>query len=256
MPILEREVMPENKIGGLSNNIMLEIKEIDVSYGLVRVLSQISMNVIRSGITCIIGPNGAGKSTVLKAIMNLVSPLQGMIIFDGVDITCWMTHRIVESRLAYIPQGRTVFRDMTIQENLDLGAYTKQHDKSFLKNSFERVYEMFPLLHERRNVLAGKLSGGEQQMLAIARVFMINPKLVLLDEPSLGLAPILVDKIFTTIKKLKETGTTFLIVEQNAAMALEISDQGYVLELGKNRMEGTGAELLKRQDVRKLYLGL
>ena len=235
---------------------VLEIDKIDVSYGHLQVLSRISMNVTGSGITAIIGPNGAGKSTVLKAVMNYVGPAAGHIRMKGVDITGRPTHEIVAAGLGYVPQGRVVFPYMSVQEHLELGAFTRRKERAFLRESQDRVYDLFPRLAERRNQAAGTMSGGEQQMLSIARALMAGPDLVLLDEPSLGLAPVLVDLVFETLAGLKDRGIAFLVVEQNATRILEVADHAYVLEMGRNRLEGPGMELLSSETVRRLYLGL
>jgi branched-chain amino acid transport system ATP-binding protein len=214
------------------------------------------MGVTNSGVTAIIGPNGAGKSTVLKAVMNYVGPSAGRIRMKGKDITGRPTHQIVAAGLGYVPQGRVVFPHMSVQEHLALGAFTRRKESAFLRENEDRVYELFPRLAERRGQAAGTMSGGEQQMLSIARALMAGPDLVLLDEPSLGLAPVFVDVVFETLANLKERGIAFLVVEQNATRILEVADHAYVLEMGRNRLEGSGAELLSSESVRRLYLGL
>jgi branched-chain amino acid transport system ATP-binding protein len=240
----------------MPTNTVLDIERIDVSYGPVRVLSKVSMCIGGSGLTAIIGPNGAGKSTVLKAVMHYIPAAAGRIRFNGTEITKWQTHDIIAAGLGYVPQGRVVFPHMTVDEHLALGAYTRRKDDRFLKAGRDRVYSLFPKLRERRKQLAGTMSGGEQQMLSIARALMPNPELVLLDEPSLGLAPVYVDTVFETLADLKHHGVAFLVVEQNAARILEVADHCYVLDMGENRLEGKGEELLASEDVRRLYLGL
>ncbi len=215
-----------------------------------------SLQVGPRTITALVGPNGAGKTTLLKAVMGYVPPTSGRILFGGQAITSSPTHRTVGLGLGYVPQGRIVFPHMTVQENLMMGLYPRRTDRALRSRAFDLVYSVFPRLHERRWQHAGTLSGGEQQMLAIGRALMTEPKLVLVDEPSLGLAPNLVDLVFETVAKLKETGTAFLLVEQNAVAALEIADYAYVLDLGHIHLEGPAGELLKKDEVRQVYLGL
>jgi branched-chain amino acid transport system ATP-binding protein len=228
--------------------------DLRAGYGQIDVLQQVSLEVRRAEIVSLIGPNGAGKSTVLKTIMGFLRPHQGHVRFDGQDVTGWRTDRIVQRGLAYVPQGRVVFQQMTVQENLEMGAFTVA-DGARVRAALERVYALFPRLAERKGQRAGTMSGGEQQMLAIGRALMIEPRALLLDEPSLGLAPLFVDLIFDKIAELRGQGMTLLMVEQNAARALELSDRGYVLELGRNRFEGSGADLLADPRIRQLYLG-
>jgi neutral amino acid transport system ATP-binding protein len=223
-------------------------------YGELDVLQDVTMEVRRGELVSLIGPNGAGKSTVLKTILGFLRPREGRVVFDGEDITGWRPDRVVRHGLAYVPQGRIVFQQMTVQENLEMGAYTVE-DGARARATMERMYTLFPRLGERRGQRAGTMSGGEQQMLAIARGLMIEPQALLLDEPSLGLSPLFVDLIFDKIAELRAAGMTLLMVEQNAARALELSDRGYVLELGRNRFEGPGRELLADPRVRQLYLG-
>jgi ABC-type branched-subunit amino acid transport system ATPase component len=228
--------------------------DLRAGYGEIDVLQQVSLEVRRAEIVSLIGPNGAGKSTVLKTIMGFLRPREGHVRFDGQDVTGWRSDRIVRRGLAYVPQGRVVFQQMTVQENLEMGAFTID-DGARVRATLERVYALFPRLGERKGQRAGTMSGGEQQMLAMGRALMIEPRALLLDEPSLGLSPLFVDLIFDKIAELRGQGMTLLMVEQNAARALELSDRGYVLELGRNRFEGSGAELLADPRIRQLYLG-
>ncbi|SRR5581483_5820310 len=245
--------MAAERNGG-AGEAVLTGSSLRAGYGEIDVLQQVSIEVRRAEIVSLIGPNGAGKSTVLKTVMGLLRPREGRVRFDGTDITGWRTDRVVQRGLAYVPQGRIVFQQMTVQENLEMGAFTVD-DRARVRASMERVYTLFPRLGERRTQKAGTMSGGEQQMLAIGRALMIEPRALLLDEPSLGLSPLFVDLIFDKIAELRAQGMTLLMVEQNAARALELSDRGYVLELGRNRFEGTGHELLADPRVRQLYLG-
>ena len=233
---------------------LLSIQGLEVSYGAVQVLFGIDMEVNPGEIVSIIGPNGAGKSTVIKAVVGLVPAQRGTIRFDSRDITGSPAHAIPALGIGYVPQGRIVFSQMTVADNLEMGAFL-QTDTRQRRAAVATVYEQFPRLYERRQQPAGKLSGGEQQMLAIGRALMMNPTLVILDEPSLGLSPKYVDLIFDHLLLLKKQGRTLLMVEQNAARALELSDRGYALELGYNRYSDTGERLLDNKDVRRMYLG-
>ncbi|MBI3778376.1 MAG: ABC transporter ATP-binding protein [Gammaproteobacteria bacterium] len=233
---------------------MLSIRDLEVSYGAVQVLFGVNLEVHQGEIVSIIGPNGAGKSTVIKAVIGLVPAQRGSVVFDGLDITNSPAHVIPSLGVTYVPQGRIVFAQMTVADNLEMGAFL-QRDPRKRREAVQAVFEQFPRLHERRHQPAGKLSGGEQQMLAIGRALMLNPRLVILDEPSLGLSPKYVDLIFDQLLALKSQGRTLLMVEQNAARALELSDRGYALELGHNRFTGSGADLLANPDVRRMYLG-
>ena len=231
---------------------MLKIENLQVNYGGIQALRGISMEVPDGKIVTLIGANGAGKSTVLKTISGLMHPRDGSIHFDGHDITHTEAFQLVRHGLAHVPEGRRIFPLMTVQENLEMGAFSK---KDVSKEDLERMFALFPRLKERRKQIAGTLSGGEQQMLAMSRALMSHPKLLMLDEPSMGLAPILVDQIFDIIKELHAAGTTILLVEQNATKALQIAERAYVLETGKITLAGTGAELASSDEVRKAYLG-
>lgn len=231
---------------------ILKIDDINVYYGSIHAIKGISFEVNEGEIVTLIGANGAGKTTTLHTISGLLRPRTGSVHFCGEDITRVPAHKLVERGLAHCPEGRRVFLQMSVQENLDMGAYIRKDDFS---QSMEEVFELFPRLKERRKQVAGTLSGGEQQMLAMGRALMSKPKLLMLDEPSMGLAPILVEQIFDIIKNLHSIGTTILLVEQNAQAALAIADRAYVLETGKITLSGTGAELAKSDEVRKAYLG-
>jgi branched-chain amino acid transport system ATP-binding protein len=233
---------------------LLTIRDLEVSYGAVQVLFGVNLKVHAGEIVSIIGPNGAGKSTVIKAVIGLVPARKGSVVFDGRPITNSPAHEIPALGITYVPQGRIVFAQMTVADNLEIGAFL-QSDGRKRREAVQAVFEQFPRLYERRHQPAGKLSGGEQQMLAIGRALMMNPRLVILDEPSLGLSPKYVDLIFEHLLALKKQGRTLLMVEQNAARALELSDRGYALELGHNRFTDTGARLLANEDVRRMYLG-
>ncbi len=233
---------------------LLSIHDLEVSYGAVQVLFGVGIEVRAGEIVSIIGPNGAGKSTVIKAVVGLVPTRRGHIVFDGRDITNLPAHIIPALGIGYVPQGRIVFAQMTVADNLEMGAFL-QKDTHKRREAVQAVFERFPRLYERRNQPAGKLSGGEQQMLAIGRALMMNPRLVILDEPSLGLSPKYVDLIFDQLLALRDQGRTLLMVEQNAARALELSDRGYALELGHNRFTDSGEKLLANEDVRRMYLG-
>jgi len=233
---------------------LLEIQQLEVAYGAVQVLFGVDLHVESGEIVSIIGPNGAGKSTVIKAVVGLARTVGGKVLFDRHNITSLPAHKIPALGIGYVPQGRIVFDQMTVTENLEMGAFLIK-DKQKVRLAIDKVFNQFPRLFERRTQLAGNLSGGEQQMLAIGRALMLNPKLVILDEPSLGLSPKYVDIIFEHLLALKAEGRTLLMVEQNAARALSLSDRGYALELGRNRFTGTGTALLANQDVRQMYLG-
>lgn len=233
---------------------MLTVDNIDVFYGAIHAIKGISLSVRQGDITTLIGSNGAGKSTTLHTISGLLKPKNGTISFENEDITGMAPHKIVGKGLVQVPEGRHVFANMTVAENLEMGAYLRQ-DKEGINQDLASVFARFPRLLERKDQVAGTLSGGEQQMLAMGRALMSRPRLLLLDEPSMGLAPLLVQEIFNIIKEINETGTTILLVEQNAKMALSIADKAYVLETGRISLEGTGKELLHSEAVQKAYLG-
>ena len=232
---------------------MLNVQGINVYYGNIHAIKDVSFQVEAGEIVTLIGANGAGKSTTLKTISGLLRTRTGEIMFDGQDIRTTAPHRIVGMGLAHVPEGRRVFLSMTVEENLEMGAFTRP--VLGVSASLADVYQRFPRLQERRRQVAGTLSGGEQQMLAMGRALMSRPRLLMLDEPSMGLAPILVEQVFDIIRELHEAGTTILLVEQNARMALSIADRGYVLEPGSVVLEGTGAELMQSDAVKKAYLG-
>jgi len=233
---------------------LLRVRGIDASYGKVQILHDVSLVVHPAEVVSIIGPNGAGKSTVLKSIIGLLKPTTGEILLGGNPIAGMRPDRVVRQGIAYVPQGRIVFKGMTVVENLEMGAYSLA-DKSQVKPLMEQVFTVFPRLGERPRQMAGTMSGGEQQMLAMGRAMMSEPRMILMDEPSLGLAPLFVEQVFERIGELKASGMTLLLVEQNAVKSLSISDRGYVLELGRNRFTGSGAALLADPRVRRLYLG-
>ncbi|MBP8717745.1 MAG: ABC transporter ATP-binding protein [Atribacterota bacterium] len=233
---------------------MLKVENLNVFYGGIHALKGITFEVPQAKITTLIGANGAGKSTTLRAICSLVKTKTGKIIFKEKDITSLSTDQVVKMGVAMIPEGRKIFPNLTVQENLDLGAFTRQ-DKEGIAKDLNWVYELFPRLKERLWQKGGTLSGGEQQMLAVARGLMSRPKLLMLDEPSLGLAPLLVQEIIEIIQKISQEGITILLVEQNAFAALKISDYAYVLETGRLVLKGSGEELLKEEKVKKAYLG-
>ena len=234
---------------------LLEIEGIDTYYGQVQVLKGISLAVDEGEVATLIGANGAGKSTTLRSISGLVLPRRGRILFDGQDITKLPAHRIVERGICHVPEGRQVFATLTVLENLALGAYTLGGDRATIERNRQRVFTLFPRLAERKSQLAGTLSGGEQQMLAIGRALMGRPRLLMLDEPSLGLAPLLVKAIFETLQEVNGAGTTLLLVEQNARAALRLAHRGYVLETGRIVRSGPAKELREDPGVRKAYLG-
>lgn len=233
---------------------MLKVDNINVYYGAIHALKGISLEVPEGKIVTLIGGNGAGKSTTLRTISGLLKPQTGEILLEGVNIVGVPAQDIVKKGLSQVPEGRRVFANMTVMENLELGAYTRKDTKN-IKDDLANVFKRFPRLSERRNQSAGTLSGGEQQMLAMGRALMSRPRILLLDEPSMGLAPLLVKEIFTIIKDINESGTTVLLVEQNANMALSIAHYAYVLETGKIALAGTAAELAQSEAVRKAYLG-
>ena len=232
---------------------MLSVRDLHVSYGAIKAVRGISFDIKQGEIVTLIGANGAGKSTTLNTVAGLIRPDSGSIEFKGQSVVGVKSHKIVEHGMALCPEGRRVFSQMSVSENLDMGGYTRSEAEN--RETLQRVYERFPRLKERVGQMAGTLSGGEQQMLAMGRALMSKPDLLMLDEPSMGLAPILVQEIFDIIKELNAAGTTILLVEQNANMALSIADRAYVLEIGTIKKTGTGADLLQDDDVRKAYLG-
>ena len=234
---------------------MLSVKNINVFYGSIHAIRDISFHVDEGEIVTLIGANGAGKTTTMHAISGLLKLKSGEITYCGELISKMEAHKIIRLGLAQVPEGRRVFSGLTVQQNLMLGAYTRRDGKEAIQNDFDMVYELLPRLKERRSQAAGTLSGGEQQMLAMGRALMSNPKLLMLDEPSMGLAPILVEQIFDIIKELHKAGTTILLVEQNAQMALSVADRGYVLETGRVTLTGPGRQLLADEAVKKAYLG-
>ena len=233
---------------------LLEVKDISVYYGVIQALKGISFTVEEGEIVALIGANGAGKTTTMQSIMGLNHPKTGSIYYNGERIDNIPTHKIVKKGMTQVPEGRHDFQELTVYENLIMGAYTVK-DKEKIKEDIQEMFKLFPRLEERRNQIAGTLSGGEQQMLAISRALMSHPKLLLLDEPSMGLSPILVDEVFDIIKHIHSEGTTILVVEQNAEKALSIADKAYVLETGNIILSGTGKELKNNDDVKKAYLG-
>jgi len=232
---------------------LLEVNDIHVYYGAIHAIKGISFHVDEGEIVTLIGANGAGKTTTLHTVSGLLTPKQGNITFQGENLKGVPAHKLVGRGMAHCPEGRHVFLQMTVEDNLEMGAYSRP--KSEVEDSIAEIYERFPRLLERKKQIAGTLSGGEQQMLAMGRALMSKPKLLMLDEPSMGLAPILVEQIFSIIKELHAAGSTILLVEQNAQAALKIADRGYVLETGKIVTSGTGAELLASPEIKKAYLG-
>ncbi|MFK0252888.1 ABC transporter ATP-binding protein [Streptomyces sp. NPDC090445] len=233
---------------------LLEVNDLKVAYGKIEAVKGISFTVEEGQIVCLVGTNGAGKTTTLRTLSGLIKPRSGSITFDGQPLGSVPAHKIVSLGLAHSPEGRHIFPRLTIAENLQLGAFLRS-DKDGIEKDIQRAYEMFPILGERRKQAAGTLSGGEQQMLAMGRALMSRPKLLMLDEPSMGLSPLMMHKIMATIAELKSTGTTILLVEQNAQAALSLADQAHVMEIGKIVLSGTGQELLHDEEVRKAYLG-
>lgn len=234
---------------------MLEVTDLHTYYGNIHALKGLSITVEQGEIVTLIGGNGAGKTTTLRTITGLIKPRHGQVLLNGEDLTTYKAHQIVYKGVAMIPEGRGIFARLTVEENLDMGAYTRK-DRAQITPDLDRVYTLFPRLQERRKQVAGTLSGGEQQMLAIGRALMAHPRLLLLDEPSMGLAPILVEGIFSTIKDINKEGTTILLVEQNALMALSIAQRGYVLQTGKIVLQDTAKNLQNNEMVQKAYLGV
>ena len=231
---------------------MLQVENIHVYYGKIHALKNVSFEVNAGEIVALIGANGAGKSTTLKTVSGMMHPKSGSIRFLGENVTHTESHKLLPKGMAHVPEGRRIFLQMSVQENLEMGAYCQ---KKVAEEDLEKIFEYFPRLKERRRQVAGTLSGGEQQMLAMGRALMSHPKLLMLDEPSMGLAPILVDQIFDIVRELNAAGTTILLVEQNASKALAIADRAYVLETGRITLSGTGSELMASESVKKAYLG-
>ena len=233
---------------------MLEVKDLEVYYGVIQAIKGVSFQVNQGEVIALIGANGAGKTTILHTITGLLSPKKGSVMFEGKEITKVPAHKIVSMGMAHVPEGRRVFAELSVYENLKMGAYTRK-DKKEIEESLENVYKRFPRLEERKNQMAGTLSGGEQQMLAMGRALMSKPKIILMDEPSMGLSPIMVNEIFDIIRAVSESGTTVLLVEQNAKKALGIADRAYVLETGNIVLEGKAEDLLENDSIKKAYLG-
>ena len=233
---------------------MLEVKNLEVYYGVIKALKGISFEVNQGEVIALIGANGAGKTTTLHTLTGLLQAKAGSIVFEGKDITKMPAHNIVKLGIAHVPEGRRVFSNLTVYQNLRMGAYTRQ-DKNEIEQSLQLVYQRFPRLEERKNQMAGTLSGGEQQMLAMGRALMSHPKLIVMDEPSMGLSPIFVNEIFDIIEKVSAGGTTVLLVEQNAKKALSIADRAYVLETGNIVLSGAAKDLLNDDSIKKAYLG-
>lgn len=235
---------------------MLQVRELSVNYGVVSALKRVNISIEAKKIVTLIGANGAGKSTFLKAVCGIVPKASGEVIFMGKDISNEKTHKIIRNGICMVPEGRRIFPGLSVEENLIVGSVSNEkRTKAELNEKLEECYKLFPRLNERRGQVAGSLSGGEQQMLAVGRALMGRPKLMMLDEPSLGLAPKLVDEIFETITKIHKSGTTILLIEQNANMSLQISDYVYVLENGSVVLEGKGTEMLQNEDIKHAYLG-
>ena len=234
---------------------MLEVTNLEASYGAVQALRGVSLHVDQGNIVALLGANGAGKTSVLKTISGIVEPRRGSVRFDGRDLSGMEPDRIVGIGLGHVPEGREIFKMRTVQENLVLGAYLR-HDRAGIQADMERIFGNFPILHERRLQRAGLLSGGQQQMLAIGRALMGKPRVMLMDEPSLGLSPLLVKEIFTIVRRLRDEGMTILLVEQNASVALDVADYGYVMEVGRVVMEGTAQSLRDNPTIREFYLGV
>ena len=233
---------------------MLEVKDLEVYYGVIQAIKGVSFHVDKGEVIALIGANGAGKTTILHTITGLLTPKKGSVMFGGKDITKVPAHKIVSMGMAHVPEGRRVFAELSVYENLRMGAYTRK-DKGEIEASLQQIYERFPRLKERKNQMAGTLSGGEQQMLAMGRALMSKPQIILMDEPTMGLSPILVNEIFDIIQSVSESGTTVLLVEQNAKKALSIADRAYVLETGNIVMEGKAQDLLEDDSIKKAYLG-
>jgi branched-chain amino acid transport system ATP-binding protein len=239
-------------VNAAQNGSLLELDQVDTYYGPIHILQGLTLRVAAGELVCLLGGNASGKSTTLKTTLGLVQPRNGRVRFDGEDVTPRPTSYRIRKGMAIVPENRRLFAPMTVLENLQMGAYLHGGGR---KEDYERVYSLFPLLYERRSQLAGTLSGGEQQMVAMGRALMSQPKLLLMDEPSMGLAPILVERSFEIIKQVHEAGVAMLVVEQNANMALTVADRGYVLSTGRLVLEGPASELIENEDLRKAYLG-
>lgn len=237
-----------------NNNVLLSVNNLEVCYGMIRAIKGISFEINKGEIVALIGANGAGKTTTLHTVSGLLKPTNGTILFKGQDISKVPAHKIVYMGMAHVPEGRRVFQQLSVYENLKLGAYTRSNKKE-IEETIQMVYKHFPRLEERKNQTAGTLSGGEQQMLAMGRALMSKPEIVLMDEPSMGLSPLLVKEIFAIIEELHKAGTTILLVEQNAKMALSVADRAYVLETGSIAMSGKASDMLENDDIKKAYLG-
>lgn len=233
---------------------MLEVKDLEVYYGMIKAIKGVSFEVNEGEVIALIGANGAGKTTILHTITGLISPKKGSVVFEGTEITKIPAHKIVTLGMAHVPEGRRVFSELSVLENLMMGAYTRS-DKDEIQQTLEMVYKRFPRLEERKNQMAGTLSGGEQQMLAMGRALMSKPKIIVMDEPSMGLSPILVNEIFDIIQAVSASGTTVLLVEQNAKKALSIADRAYVLETGNITLSGDAKKLMNDDSIKKAYLG-
>ncbi len=235
--------------------MILKIEDLVSSYGVIKALKGVSLEVKEGELVSLLGANGAGKSTLLKSIIGMVKINSGHIRYEGKEITGLPASKIINNGISIVPEGRKIFADMSVADNLELGSFSRKPDKALDKQILETVYEFFPRLYERRNQMGGLLSGGEQQMLAIGRAMMSNPRLLLMDEPSMGLAPLVVEEVFAVIRKLKATGVTILLVEQNASMALEVSDRAYVLNTGNIVDEDTSENMMKKSSLVEAYLG-
>ncbi|MCX5732999.1 MAG: ABC transporter ATP-binding protein [candidate division NC10 bacterium] len=235
---------------------MLRLQSVEAAYGSVRALFGLSLEIREREVVCMIGANGAGKTTTLRVVTGALRPTQGEIQFLGRPIASLRMSEIVRLGISCVPEGRKVFSTMTVQENLEIGGYIRRHDKRWLADTMEQIFTYFPILRDRRTQLAGTLSGGEQQMLALGRAMMSRPKLMLLDEPSMGLAPLMVERTFEAIQNIAKAGTTILLVEQNARMALTVADRGYVVQMGRIVMSDTAGGLLQNDQVRQTYLGI